>query len=125
MASKDLLNKLNENEDAKPALVGFDIQFSGNVDEGDDAFVEAASASGNVVIVNHLIYGRKLEQNENGLWVAPVNDVEQPYDALADVCDIGFSNVAQDSDGVVRRIIPVEKYTDESGNVLLIQSKTE
>lgn len=106
----DLLNKLTENEDSKPMVVGFDIQFSGYVDDGDAAFVEAAKQSGNVVIVNHLIYGKKLEPNERGLLVAPVTDVEEPYDELREVCSIGFSNVSQDSDGTVRRIIPVEKF---------------
>lgn len=106
----ELLNKLNENEDSKPMVVGFDIQFSGNVDDADAEFVEAAKKSGNVVIVNHLIYGKKLEPNEQGLLVTPVTDVEEPYDELREVCSIGFSNVSQDSDGTVRRIIPVEKF---------------
>jgi len=106
----ELLNKLNENEDSKPMVVGFDIQFSGNVDDADAEFVEAAKKSGNVVIVNHLIYGKRLEPNEQGLLVTPVTDVEEPYDELREVCSIGFSNVSQDSDGTVRRIIPVEKF---------------
>ena len=106
----ELLNKLNENEDSKPMVVGFDIQFSGNVDDGDSEFVDAAKKSGNVVIVNHLIYGKRLEPNEQGLLVTPVTDVEEPYDELREVCSIGFSNVSQDSDGTVRRIIPVEKF---------------
>ena len=106
----DLLNKLSENEDSKPMVVGFDIQISGNVDDGDSEFVDAAKKSGNVVIVNHLIYGKRLEPNEQGLLVTPVTDVEEPYDELREVCSIGFSNVSQDSDGTVRRIIPVEKF---------------
>ena len=106
----DLLNKLSENEDSKPMVVGFDIQFSGNADDGDSEFVDAAKKSGNVVIVNHLIYGKRLEPNEQGLLVTPVTDVEEPYDELREVCSIGFSNVSQDSDGTVRRIIPVEKF---------------
>ncbi len=106
----ELLNKLNENEDSKPMVVGFDIQFSGNVDDTDAEFVDAAKKSGNVVIVNHLIYGKRLEPNEQGLLVTPVTDVEEPYDELREVCSIGFSNVSQDSDGTVRRIIPVEKF---------------
>ena len=106
----DLLNKLSENEDSKPMVVGFDIQFSGNADDGDSEFVDAAKKSGNVVIVNHLIYGKRLEPNEQGLLVTPVTDFEEPYDELREVCSIGFSNVSQDSDGTVRRIIPVEKF---------------
>ena len=109
----DLLNKLNENTESKPLLVGFDIQFSGNVGEGDDAFVEAASASGNVIIVDHLIYGRKLEKNADGYSTYPVESVEEPFDSLRAVCKVGYSNVAPDSDGTVRRIIPSEYYGSE------------
>ena len=106
-----LLNKLNENNDAKPALVGFDIIFSGRVDEGDELLTEAAAKSGNVVVVNHLIYGKKIAKDNNELIVyQEVEGTEEPYDSLKAVCKTGFSNVAEDSDGVVRRIIPVEKY---------------
>ena len=105
-----LLNKLNENEDSKPALVGFDIQFSGNVDDGDNTFAKAAEESGNVVIVEQLIYGRRLEASDKGIRVYPVEDVEEPYDAIKEACKMGYSNVAQDSDGVVRRVVPEETY---------------
>ena len=108
-----LLNKLNENADAKPSVIAFDIQFSGEVDEGDNAFAEAAAASGNVVIVDHLIYGRKLQKNADGLSNYMVDSIEEPYDALKSVCSVGFSNVAQEKDGTVRRIIPSENYNGE------------
>ena len=52
----DLLELLNADEASKPAVVGFDIIFSGNVDEaGDEAFVNAAKKSGNVVVASQLI----------------------------------------------------------------------
>ncbi len=106
-----LLDKLNENNDAKPALVGFDIIFGGTVDEGDENFAEAVKNSGNVVVVNHLIYGKTITKSGNSLIVEQeVDGTEEPYDSLKSVCRVGFSNVAQDTDGVVRRIIPVEKY---------------
>lgn len=106
----DLLRKLNEKAESKPLLVGFDVLFSGNVDAGDDDFTAAAAESGNVVIVDHLIYGRKLTTNEDGFASYPVESIEEPFESLSSVCNKGYSNVSQDSDGTVRRIIPSEVY---------------
>lgn len=109
-----LIDKLNENGDAKPMLIGLDILFSGNVDEeGDAALVESCRTSGNVVIVNNLIYDDRMIKTDTGELVKTVKGVAQPYEELASVTDVGYSNVAQDSDGVVRRIIPTEKVTSE------------
>ena len=106
----DLLRKLNEKAESKPLLVGFDVLFSGNVDAGDDDFTAAAAESGNAVIVDHLIYGRKLTTNEDGFASYPVESIEEPFESLSSVCNMGYSNVSQDSDGTVRRIIPSEVY---------------
>ena len=106
----DLLRKLNEKAESKPLLVGFDVLFSGNVDAGDDDFTAAAAEAGNVVIVDHLIYGRKLTTNEDGFASYPVESIEEPFESLSSVCNKGYSNVSQDSDGTVRRIIPSEVY---------------
>ncbi len=106
----DLLRKLNEQAESKPLLVGFDVLFSGNVDAGDNDFTAAAAESGNVVIVDHLIYGRKLTTNEDGFASYPVESIEEPFESLSSVCNKGYSNVSQDSDGTVRRIIPSEVY---------------
>lgn len=107
----DVLFRLNEDEESKPAVVGFDIQFSGELDESDKDFVKSAKDSGNVVIVDHLMYGITFEEGVGP--VTKVQNVEEPYDKLFEVCDVGFSNVAQDSDGVVRRIKPTEMYNSE------------
>ena len=105
-----LIEKLNSNENAKPLLIAFDIQYSGNVDEkGDTAFAEAAKKSGNVITVCQLIYDDRLVENEQGELVNLVKDVSLPYEALAEAAALGYSNVAQDEDGVVRRVIPSEK----------------
>ena len=107
-----LIRKLNSVEDAKPMLIGFDIRFLGNVDEGDAVFAEACRESKNVVTVSQLNYDDRLVENEAGELVNVVNSVSQPYAELAEAAAVGYSNVAQDSDGVVRRIIPVEKLGD-------------
>ncbi len=103
----ELIHKLNAYEDARPAVIGFDIIFSGTVDEaGDAAFAEAAKASGNVVTASQFVYNEKKLVDENGAVYYEVKEQVQPYESLREVTWVGYSNVAQDSDGTVRRILP-------------------
>ncbi|MBO4863734.1 MAG: adenylate/guanylate cyclase domain-containing protein [Eubacterium sp.] len=110
----ELLNILNQDDKSRPVLIGFDIVFSGNVDEGDSEFIEAVRQSGNVVLVNNLIYSKKFERDENGNLYYPVIDIVEPYGELKDTALIGYANVAQDTDGTVRRIIPSETLNGKS-----------
>lgn len=113
----ELIDKLNTYEDAKPSVIAFDIIFSGHVDEeGDQAFAKMAEKSGNIVVASQFLYSEKSEIEENGLRVFPIDGVVNPYDELMQVADIGYANVAQDSDGTVRRIIPDEMYNGNSYN---------
>lgn len=106
-----LLSRLNAEEEAKPLVIGFDIVFSGQAQqEGDDAFAQAAAASGNVVAASQFVYSEKPERDENGKRYYPVKDVVLPYEALRDAVQVGYSNVAQDSDGTVRRVISEETW---------------
>ena len=99
----ELIKKLNENSDAKPALIGFDILFSGYVDEeGDAALAAACEESGNVIIVNNLIYDDRMVRDSGGELIKRVKSVAEPYEEISNVTNVGYSNVAQDSDGVVR-----------------------
>ncbi|MBP3621643.1 MAG: adenylate/guanylate cyclase domain-containing protein [Lachnospiraceae bacterium] len=115
----DLINILNSNENSKPAVIAFDILFSGyfgdnnTIAEGDMEFAEAAKESGNVVAVAQYKYNEKAATDENGLIVYPVDAVYYPYEELRDVVSVGYSNVAQDSDGVVRRIAIEQSYQGE------------
>lgn len=110
----DLIEVLNSNDEAKPAVIAFDILFSGNVDEeGDEALAEAAKESGNVVVDLHFLYEEKPEKDANGLKVYPIKEVYYPYDALKEVTRIGFSNISQDSDQTVRRIKYDETYNGQ------------
>ena len=106
----DLLDKLNVDENTKPYVIGFDIFFSGHVDEGDERFAEAAGKFDNVVVVSKLLYSKKWETDQNGIMYYPVEGIVLPYESLLNTTSIGYSNVAQDSDGIVRRIIPAETY---------------
>lgn len=89
-----LLNKLNSGEH-RPAVIAFDIMFTGTKDEeGDAAFVEAASKYNNVVV------------GINAMWSTHVNGVNQletqvdsitfPYDALQSVVSCGLVNCEPD-----------------------------
>lgn len=107
----DLIQKLNGNETLKPSVIAFDIIFSGYVDEkGDMEFAGAAADSGNVLTASQLIYSEKSEIGEDNLRYYPIETIVYPYKELRDVTQNGYANVAQDSDGVVRRITIQEDY---------------
>lgn len=115
----DLINFFNENETAKPAVIAFDVIFSGyfgenaTVSEGDIAFAEAAKKSGNVVTGCQLQYRQKAQQNADGTWTYPVEEIYYPYEELRESSYVGYANVALDSDGTVRRILANEEFQGE------------
>lgn len=113
----DLINILNSNENAKPDVIAFDILFSGNVDEGDKLFAKAAEESGNVVVDAHFIYEDKQEKNANGVGYYPVKDAVFAYEDLNNVARVGYSNISQDSDKVVRRVHYEETYNGQKYNI--------
>lgn len=107
----DLIRVLNENDTLKPSVIAFDVIFSGYVDEkGDMAFAEAAADSGNVVTASQLIYSEKSEIGEDNLRYYPIESIVYPYKELREASQNGYTNVAQDSDGIVRRITIQETY---------------
>ena len=105
-----LINTLCVDDNMKPAVIGFDIIFSGYVDEGDEALAEAAGNHGNVVFVSQLLYSKKFETDKNGITYYPVQGIVLPFEELLQSSYSGYSNVSQDSDGTVRRMIPVETF---------------
>jgi len=114
----DLIHQLNSHEDAKPAVIGFDIIFSGYYDgeaavDGDAAFVAACKESGNVIVASQLQYNAKPDLNEDGLLSYPIDGLYNPYPELKEQVQTGFANVSQDSDGIVRRVQLVEEYQGE------------
>ncbi|SCW56011.1 adenylate cyclase [Ruminococcaceae bacterium YRB3002] len=116
----DLLDVLNVDEETKPYVIAFDITFSGNVNEEDSRLAQAAADHGNVVVVSNLLYSKKAETDQDGIMYYPVQGIVLPYEELMNSTYTGFSNVAQDRDGTVRRMIPTETY---EGNRYSIFSK--
>jgi adenylate cyclase len=108
----DLLNALDK--DYAPAVIAFDINYFGERDqEGDRALAEAAAGFGQVVMASYLQYTTRLEEQTDGsMWMNPMylEQVEQPYEALAAVSRQGFTNAVQDEDNYVRRAILSEEW---------------
>ena len=106
-----LIDDLTGNPESCPDIIGFDIQFSGHVDEeGDREFALAAERYGNAVTVMQFLYEPVLVKDENGNMSYRIKELYLPYEELKGVCDTGFSNISQDSDGTVRRITTVTEY---------------
>ena len=112
----DLITML-DNPEYKPAVIGIDVIFQGNVDEGDTALAEAAAAAGNVVTSTEYLYAEKPELSDAGLLIYPVIGVDYPYDSLKNSSAYGFTNVSQDSDAIVRRLNSKESYGNESQEI--------
>lgn len=103
----DLLSAFDEEH--APAVIAFDINYFGSRDaQGDTALAEAAAKYDYVVMASYLDYSAKLEVQEDGslkMNTMHVEQVEQPYEALAAVSRQGFTNTVQDSDNYVRRSV--------------------
>ena len=116
----DLIDYFHQDENAKPSVIAFDILFSGYFGEngeptdGDLSFAQAAKDSGNVVVVSQFQYEEKPTYYKDGTTGYEIKAVYYPYQELREVIRIGYSNVAQDSDGVVRRIIMSEDYQGQT-----------
>lgn len=101
----DLLNAFDPEH--APAVIAFDINYFGELDEqGDSALAEAASRYEYVVMASYLDYSAKLEQMPDGRFrmnTLYVDQIEKPYEALNAVSRHGFTNTVQDRDNYVRR----------------------
>ncbi len=101
----DLIAQINDDSQKRPVVIGIDVLFSGNVEgEGDASFAKACEESGNVVVASQFVYKEKSEIGPDGVRTYPIDSYLMPYEALSMVTEQGFTNVSQDSDGVVRRV---------------------
>ncbi len=104
-----LIEKLSENPDAKPAVIAMDILYISDMDEeGDARLAKACEAAGNVVVGANLVYDKTAEKDENGDYYVDemhIRMIEKPYDALNAVTECGFANTTQDKDGYIRQAL--------------------
>lgn len=115
--SGDLVKKLNENENFKPAVIGLDIIYSEEVDEeGDKYFAQVCKESGNVVTVSSFsLKGQPETDSKGNTFYNPyhVKYVVEPYEKLKDSVNVGFANTAVDSDGFVRQAMAYIEYNGQ------------
>lgn len=102
-----LVEKLNRNPDAKPAVIGFDVIYSEAVDkEGDRYFAKACEKAGNVVMVSSVAFREQPETNENGKTTYNpfyVDYILWPYEEVREKVETGFATPIIDSDGYIRQ----------------------
>lgn len=111
----DLVNTLNEGEE-RPAVIAFDIMFTGPKDaEGDAAFAEAAARYGNVVAGSNASFSEHGNGRERLTRKAlvHVDSVTLPYKELNDHVSVGLVNNVTDEYGFVTAAITGLYYNGE------------
>ncbi len=102
----DLIEALNADESAQPAVIAFDILFASETDESaDDSLVAAAEKYGNVVVGTAAEFGSSLVANDEGGYTLDslsVTAYDEPFAALKAVASLGHLNVMLDDDGIIR-----------------------
>ena len=102
----DLVELLCADEEASPAVIGLDFLFTGERDpEIDQRLAAVCSRACPIVFASNVVYRGATKQDENGeiyfdTW--NVEMVEEPYEALNQVVENGFTNTYVASDGCIR-----------------------
>lgn len=111
-----LVTILNGTGDVRPAVIGFDVIYSEEVDkEADDYFATVCGEAGNVVAAMSFSFREQPEKGEDGRIVYNpyhVDHVIDPYDSLKNEVMCGFANTFVDTDGYVRQAMA---YLDHEG----------
>lgn len=103
----ELVETLCSDSASKPAVIGFDILFTGEGDdEGSVRFAKACADAGNIVCGFSYVFSKELVTDINGNLLVDylyVQDKIEPYPALRDSVTLGFANALMDNDdGVIR-----------------------
>jgi len=116
--STQVVEKLNENPEAKPAVITFDIMYIESTDESvDKAFADTCAEAGNVVTAFNVQFKEQPEMDESGkIHFNPfyINEVDYPFEALKNSAGYGFANTIVDEDGYVRRFMTSVEYNGET-----------
>ncbi len=119
----ELFEKLYEDPENAPAVVGVDVMFIADLNETDDAaLVAAVKKAGNAVMATNVVYRGAVERNSDGSMVyneQNISAVEVPFEELQEVSTLGFSNACIAKDGSVRYAMNDITYTDpDTGEVI-------
>lgn len=100
----EAIEKLNEDPDTAPAVIGVDVLYIGNTSEdADDHLVRAASLNDNVVFGSYVNIGTELTENDGTYALSKtITLYEEPFEDLKNISSQGFVNGFYDKDGVIR-----------------------
>ena len=104
--SAELIEILCADKENMPLAIGMDILFTGET--GKDADLRLAEATENacpVIFASNLVYRGAAKQDDSGkIYYDTMNVemVEEPYEALREVSENGFTNAFVAADGCVR-----------------------
>ena len=111
-----VLDNLSNGASGAPAVIAFDILFTGESDEENDAKLRnsAQNSLSTIVCASNLIFGDVMD-NASFTLKSTVKGESKPYNNLNEVVKTGYANTLLDtSDGLVRKVIPVMEY---DGNI--------
>lgn len=112
-----LVETLNADENARPAVIGFDVIYSEKGEqEGDEHFARACREGGNVVAATSFVFKEMPERDETGrILYNPyhVDYVIAPYEELGKSVNKGYVNTMVDGDGYVRQAMAYLDYQGE------------
>ncbi len=100
----ELIELLNRDPDLAPAVIGVDVGFYGDKDpDQDERLAKAAALLDNIVTVSYATFGQEVVETDHGFYTRDrIMTLEEPYEALNEQVETGFSNISLDSDGIVR-----------------------
>ncbi len=115
-----LIETLCVSEDVRPAVIGFDILFSGNKDENaDKEFAQTCEKYDNVVCAFSYVFRKELtEDGEGNLLIDAMSVSEKvvPFEELEKSTSQGFVNALMDDrDGYIRSALL--QFTEKDGTV--------
>lgn len=101
-----VIEKLNETEEYRPALIGMDVLYTGETrPEADERLARAAGQYENVIVACAAEFGTAILPDGKGDYdLAPFSILafDEPYDALKEVTIQGHINAMLDKDGILR-----------------------
>ena len=107
-----LINKLNS-DNHNPAVIGFDILFTGTQDSAvDKEFATTCNNFDNIVIGMNLLFNTEVKLDNESLDSSVViSGVSKAYEDLYNATESGYVNTIIDSnDGYIRKCIPTINF---------------
>lgn len=112
----ELVEILNSNEQAKPAVIGFDVIYSESGDaDSDKLFADTCKEAGNVITAMSYNFKETPETDENGKVTYNKYHIDSavlPYADLEEACEYGYANTIVGTDGYVRRAMAYVEADD-------------